>query len=71
MAVFKDSSDLDSKRLSAYIALVKANSSALAVHLADALSAAAMRAYWTARPYPGLHEAVGGFLIVEVGGGND
>ena len=44
MAVLKDSSHLDSKRFSAYIALVKADPGAFAVHLADALPASAMMA---------------------------
>ena len=68
MAILKDGPNLDGKGLAAGIALIRANSGALAVHFTDSLFAPAMRTNRTIGPYPSLNKEVSGFFIVEVGG---
>ena len=67
MAIFEDSSDLDGKRLSAYIALIESRPVALALQLADFIFAFAVRANGSIRPKLRFDESVGGFFIVETG----
>jgi hypothetical protein len=65
VAVFKDSSDLDSELLSAYVALVEALTVALPVQLPDALGSAAMRAYRAFGPELRFNVRVRGLFVVE------
>src|SRR4030095_724334 len=60
--------NLDGEGLAVPVALVGADPGALALHLRNAVNAAAMRANRTPRPYPGFHPRVGDFLIVETFG---
>ena len=46
LAALENSAHADSERLAALVALVEAHAGALALHLADTLDAAAMRASW-------------------------
>ena len=66
MAGFENGANLDGKGLAAVIALVSAYAGTLAVHLADALHAATVGAYWATRPKMGLYELVSGLFIVKV-----
>jgi hypothetical protein len=50
-------------------ALIRADASGLALHLGNALNAAAMRAHWTFRPDASFDESVSGFFFVEMRGG--
>jgi hypothetical protein len=67
MAGLEDRTDFDRKGLAAYVALVGAYAGALALHLADALRAVAVRAYSASGPYAGLNPFVGGFFAMKVG----
>ena len=69
LAVLKDGADLDGERLAALIALPQARAGGLALELADALHAAAMRADGAIRPQPRLNVSVGRFFVVKVRGG--
>jgi hypothetical protein len=71
MARLEDRAYLDREGLPALIALVGADPSALAAHLADALDAAAVRADGAVGPEAGLDEPIGGRLIVEVAVGEN
>src|SRR5262249_52821096 len=70
-AGLKNGPDLDGKRLTAVVALIKTYAGALAAHLADALKTAAMWAYRTARPDVLFYELVGRFFVVETRLGKD
>ena len=65
MSIFEDRSDLDCKLLSAYITLVRSDSSALALHLAYAFGGMTMRANRTLGPKLGFNKLVSGLFIME------
>jgi len=67
VAGFEDSADLDSKRLTALIALVYTYASTFALHLANALSALAARADRTFRPYARFNELISSFFVMKMG----
>jgi hypothetical protein len=67
MAILEDGSDLDGKRLSAYIALVESRPIALALQLAYLLFAFAVGANGAIWPELFFDESVGGFFIVKTG----
>jgi hypothetical protein len=68
VAAFKDCSDFHSEGLAASIALIGADPRALALHLTNAIAAAALGANGAIWPNARLYEFVGGFFIVEVFG---
>ena len=67
VAIFKDGPYLDSKRFSAYIALIGADPGTLAVHFADALPASTVGANWTLGPNSGLSKSISSLFIEEMG----
>ena len=69
MAGLEHGPDLHGEGLAALVALVDADPGALALHLADAVHAAAMRADRAVRPDARLDPIVGGLLVVKVLGG--
>ena len=66
MAILEDSPDIDGELLPASIAHVKANPSALALHLRYSFSRAAMGANGAIGPEPFFLIPILGFLILEV-----
>jgi hypothetical protein len=69
LAVLKDGADTYGKRLAAFVALVHAKASALALKLADALHRATARTGSAARPHARLNERESGCFVVKVWGG--
>src|SRR3954463_1036840 len=65
VARLEHGSDLHGKGLAALVALVGADPGALALHLGNALDAAAMRTDGAVRPNAGFHPLVGGGFVVE------
>ena len=69
MAVLENGADLDGELLAALVAFPEADPGALALHFADALDAAAVRANRAFRPYPGFNPSEsGGFGLHDFGG---
>ena len=66
LAALEQGAHADSERLAALVALVEAHAGRLALHLADALKAAAMRADWTVRPHSRLNVGKCLFFVVKV-----
>ena len=69
VASLEDGAHGHAERLAALVALVEADAGALALHLGDALNAAAMRADRAFRPQAAFDESISRFLVVEVLGG--
>ena len=69
VAVLENGADFDGELLPALVTLPEADPGRLAAHLADPLNPAAMRAYRTLGPYPGLNPSdSGGFGLHNLGG---
>src|SRR5262249_44757484 len=71
VAGLEDGPDLHGEFAAAGVALVGADAGALALHLAGLADGPAVRADAASRPDARLNVFVGGFLIVEVRGGED
>jgi hypothetical protein len=71
MAGFEDGADLDGERLAAGIALIDADSGAIAFQWPALIDYAAMRTDTTVRPQPRLDEPISGFFAVEMSGGKN
>jgi hypothetical protein len=66
VAGFEDSPNLHGEGLAALVALVSANTGALAAHLGDTLYAAAMRAHGAVRPNAGFYPSVGRLFVLQM-----
>jgi hypothetical protein len=66
VAGLENGSDLAGEWLAALVALVSAYASALALHLGNAIEAAAMRANGSVRPHVGFNPSVSCFLVVKM-----
>src|SRR4051812_42732683 len=68
VTALENRADFDGEGLAALVALVSPETGALALHRANAVKAAAMRAHGAVRPNAGFYPRIGRFLIVKVFG---
>jgi hypothetical protein len=71
VAGLEDGPDLDRKGLAALVALVRADTGALALQFATSVHDPAVWTYAAIRPNAGLYKLIGRLLIVEVFGRKD